>query len=50
MYFFNQDLLAIYCRSSPAVSAVDSEMHMRVSFLDLIAVPSKARTPFLRIN
>lgn len=49
IYLFNQDLLAI-SRPSAALSAIDSEMHIRVSVLDLLTTPSKSRTPFLEIN
>ena len=46
-FLFNQDLLAIFCRSSAMLSAIDSEMRIRISDLDLITIPSKFRTPFL---
>ena len=49
-FLFNQGLLAIFCRSRDVLSDIDWEMHIRVSDLDLITIPSKFRTPFLEVN
>lgn len=46
IHLFHKDLLAIYCKSSTAFSAIDSEMHIRVSVLDFIIVPSKTGASF----
>lgn len=44
MYFFSQNLLATYCRSSTTEGAIDSEIPIRVCLLDLASVSPKSRT------
>lgn len=50
IYLFSQDLLAILCRSSTALSATDSEMHIRASVQDVTTISSKSGTLFLEVN